>query len=192
MDRIQVLVMFSAFGLTLGDLSADVLRAVSGNDVSEVRSIIDQNRDSLGSFINIREAGSGQTPLMKSILMGHTELVRMLLDLEEVDVTVGEKDGYTAFHGAGFQGRAEIAKLLLEDKRDIDPNSFHQDGFAPLHRACWGREKRHVDTIRVLVDSGKVRWNMKTKTGKTCKDIAMSPLIVDVMKEYESEAKKEL
>ena len=192
MDRIQVLVMVSAVGLTLGDLSEDIFKAVSSNDVSEVRGIIAQNRDSLVSFINIREPGSGQTPLMKSILMGHTELVRMLLDLEEVDVTIGEKDGYTAFHGAGFQGRAEIARLLLEDKRNIDPNSFHQDGFAPLHRACWGREQRHVDTIRALVDSGKVKWNMKTKKGKTCRDIAMSPIIVDVMKEYASKAKKEL
>ena len=192
MNRLQVLVIFAAFGQIIGDLSGDILRAVSSNDVGEVGSIIDQNRDSLGSFINIREAGSGQTPLMKSILMGHTEMVRMLLMLPEVDVSLGEKDGYTAFHGAGFQGRAEIAKLLLEDSRNIDPNTFHEDGFAPLHRACWGREKRHVDTIRVLVDTGKVRWDMKTKNGKTCRDIAMSPLIVNVMKEYANKAKKEL
>ena len=192
MNRLQVLVIFAAFGQIIGDLSGDILRAVSSNDVGEVGSIIDQNRDSLGSFINIREAGSGQTPLMKSILMGHTEMVRMLLMLPEVDVSLGEKDGYTAFHGAGFQGRAEIAKLLLEDSRNIDPNTFHEDGFAPLHRACWGREQRHVDTIRVLVDTGKVRWDMKTKNGKTCRDIAMSPLIVNVMKEYANKAKKEL
>ena len=192
MNRLQVLVIFAAFGQIIGDLSGDILRAVSSNDVGEVGSIIDQNRDSLGSFINIREAGSGQTPLMKSILMGHTEMVRMLLMLPEVDVSLGEKDGYTAFHGAGFQGRAEIAKLLLEDSRNIDPNTFHEDGFAPLHRACWGREKRHVDTIRVLADTGKVRWDMKTKNGKTCRDIAMSPLIVNVMKEYANKAKKEL
>ena len=192
MNRLQVLVIFAAFGQIIGDLSGDILRAVSSNDVGEVGSIIDQNRDSLGSLINIREAGSGQTPLMKSILMGHTEMVRILLMLPEVDVSLGEKDGYTAFHGAGFQGRAEIAKLLLEDSRNIDPNTFHEDGFAPLHRACWGREQRHVDTIRVLVDTGKVRWDMKTKNGKTCRDIAMSPLIVNVMKEYANKAKKEL
>ena len=120
MNRLQVLVIFAAFGQIIGDLSGDILRAVSSNDVGEVGSIIDQNRDSLGSFINTREAGSGQTPLMKSILMGHTDMVRMLLMLPEVDVSLGEKDGYTAFHGAGFQGRAEIAKLLLEDSRNIE------------------------------------------------------------------------
>ena len=73
---------------------------------------------------------------------------RLLLGLEMVDAGVGEKDGYTPLHGAGFQGRAEIARLLLEDARNLDPNSFHEDGFAPLHRACWGREQRHADTIR--------------------------------------------
>ena len=30
------------------------------------------------------------------------------------DTTVPEKDGYTPMHGAGFQGRAEIAKILLD------------------------------------------------------------------------------
>ena len=30
-----------------------------------------------------------------------------------VDVTIGEKDGYTPMHGAGFQGRAKIGQLLI-------------------------------------------------------------------------------
>ena len=46
--------------------------------------------------------------------------------------------------------------------------------------------------IRVLVDSGKVRWDLKARNGKTCRDIAMSPLIVNLMKEYASKQKKEL
>ena len=46
MNRLQVLVIFAAFGQIIGDLSGDILRAVSSNDVGEVGSIIDQNRDS--------------------------------------------------------------------------------------------------------------------------------------------------
>ena len=30
------------------------------------------------------------------------------------DTTIPEKDGYTPMHGAGFQGRAEIAKILMD------------------------------------------------------------------------------
>ena len=44
----------------------------------------------------------------------------------------------------------------------------------------------------MLVDSGKVRWDLKARNGKTCRDIAMSPLIVNLMKEYASKQKKEL
>lgn len=30
----------------------------------------------------------------------------------------------------------------------------HRDGFTPLHRACWGGEPRHTDTVRVLLEAG--------------------------------------
>ena len=30
----------------------------------------------------------------------------------------------------------------------------HEDGFTPLHRACWGREARHTETVRVLLKAG--------------------------------------
>ena len=37
------------------------------------------------------------------------------------DTTVGEKDGYTPMHGAGFQGRPKIAQKLID--HGLDPNS---------------------------------------------------------------------
>merc|ERR1712133_297522 len=101
-----------------------------GAEIEEFKKIIEDNKDDLKSFINTPEKGSGQTPLMKSVLMGHTEIVKILLDLEEVDVTIGEKDGYTPMHGAGFQGRADIVKLLAE--KNIDPSEYHKDGYTPL------------------------------------------------------------
>ena len=39
------------------------------------------------------------------------------------DVSIGEKDGYTPMHGAGFQGRAEVAKLLIA--HGLDPSDVH-------------------------------------------------------------------
>ena len=157
-----------------------------GPDLEEFRKIIENNKDDLKSFINTREKSSGQTPLMKSVLMGHTEVVRILLDLEEVDVTIGEKDGYTPMHGAGFQGRADIVKLLAE--KNIDPSEYHKDGYTPLHRACWGQDQRHLETVKMFVDVAKVPYNQKTKDGtKTCKKIAMHPGIVELMEKYEKE-----
>ena len=60
------------------------------------------------------------------------------------DWKIPEKDGYTPMHGAGFQGRAEIAKLLIE--HGLDKSDRHQDGYTPMLRACWGNEARHAET----------------------------------------------
>ena len=41
-------------------------------------------------------------------------------------------------HGAGFQGRSEVAKVLIA--HGMDPNDRHKDGYTPLIRACWERK----------------------------------------------------
>ena len=48
------------------------------------------------------------------------------------DVTIPEKDGYTPMHGAGFQGRAEIAKVLI--KHGLDPSDMHCASRQPASR----------------------------------------------------------
>jgi ankyrin repeat protein len=55
-------------------------------------------------------------------------------------------------HGAGFQGRSEIATALAE--AGVDPSSRHKDGYTPIHRACWGGEQRHADTVTALLELG--------------------------------------
>ena len=42
---------------------------------------------------------------------GREQAVSHLLDLG-ADTTIGEQDGYTPMHGAGFQGRAEVDNLV--------------------------------------------------------------------------------
>ena len=55
-------------------------------------------------------------------------------------------------HGAGFQGRAEIAKLLIA--AGLDPSDKHQDGYTPIHRACWGTQQRHAETVEAMLALG--------------------------------------
>lgn len=33
---------------------------------------------------------------------------------------------------------------------------FLQDGVTPIHRACWGSQQRHTDTVRMFLEDGKV------------------------------------
>ena len=45
------------------------------------------------------------------------------------DSTIGERDGYTPMHGAGFQGRVEIAEILHKHGvglRDKHPDDGHE------------------------------------------------------------------
>jgi Ankyrin repeats (3 copies)/Ankyrin repeat len=108
---------------------------------------------------------SGQTPLMASVLMGHTDIVSLLLGAG-ADPSVGEMQGYTPVHGAGFQGRREVFKVLLD--AGLDVQDVHEDGFQPIHRACWGSERRHFETVKWLVEEAGVDPEVKAVDGSTC------------------------
>ena len=84
---------------------------------------------------------------MMAVLMGKEKAVKVLLDNKHLDYMIPEKDGYTPCHGAGFQGRAAIMRMLLAAGLPCTTDT-HADGFTPLHRACWGREPRHTETVR--------------------------------------------
>lgn len=161
----------------------DLFDAIKKDNSEQVKTIL-KTTQNIASFINTQQPGSGQTPLMMSVLMGRVEAVKMLLDHPEVDVTIPEKDGYTPMHGAGFQGRAKIAKILIKDSRNIDPSWMHKDGFTPIHRACWGQEQRHTDTVEAFIKVGKVAWDEKTKKGKTCADITFNQETKKLLKKW--------
>ena len=85
-------------------------------------------------------------------------------------------------HGAGFQGRAEIAKILIE--HGLDPLDAHKDGFTAIHRAAWGKEERHTETIRVLMDVGKVPHDYKAPgTGQTALEMTKNPSSIALLEE---------
>ena len=141
---VHSLIFSSCVGCLIADLIDDVLEAVGSNDVDEVKSIIAENKDDLGSFINLRDSVSGETPLLRSILAGHADLVRLLLALPEVDLGVGTADGYTALHVAAWRGRPEITRMLLEDGR-LDVNDFHRKHYFTIS-SCKIEEKLFIFT----------------------------------------------
>ena len=101
-----------------------------------------------GAELDAQHPISKQTALMGAVLAGNDRIVAYLLG-RGADAGVPEKDGYTPMHGAGFQGRAAVARTLLA--HGISPaGTPHRDGFLPIHRACWGAEQRHADTVRAL------------------------------------------
>ncbi|GAX19259.1 hypothetical protein FisN_4Lh156 [Fistulifera solaris] len=149
------------------------------NDVESVAKFMEE-----GANVNYQAPGSLQTPLMAAVLRGQTDVVEYLLSRRDVvDVSIPEKDGYTPAHGAAFQGRPEIMSLLIHAGINVK-DDFHTDGYAPLHRACWGRERRHAETIRVLRDAAGVDLSMPSRTsGATCREMTSNQHTLDLISE---------
>jgi ankyrin repeat protein len=143
--------------------SGEIFRAVQLDDETSIKSVIEKDPSLLES-----KNGGGQTPLINAVLMGKLNAVNTLLDLD-ADTSQTEKDGYNVLHAAGFQGRADILKVLLY-KKGLDPMDKHTDGYYPIHRACWGRETRHTDTVEVFLEYG-ISPNLPAENGKTCAEM---------------------
>ena len=65
----------------------------------------------------------------------------------------------------------------------------HEDGFIPFHRACWGKEKRHTDTVKVFLDAG-IPYDVKSKDGRTCLDMTENKATKKLIKKYKKSASK--
>eukprot|EP00636_Phaeomonas_parva_P015782 CAMPEP_0118873946 /NCGR_PEP_ID=MMETSP1163-20130328/15565_1 /TAXON_ID=124430 /ORGANISM="Phaeomonas parva, Strain CCMP2877" /LENGTH=164 /DNA_ID=CAMNT_0006809269 /DNA_START=44 /DNA_END=538 /DNA_ORIENTATION=+ len=141
--------------------ASDLHEAVRNNDIEEIQRLLAEGAD-------INALGPGQqTPLLSGVLVGRKEAVEALLEAG-ADLTIPEKDGYTVMHAAGFQGRADIVPILFD--HGVSPNDFHRDGFAPYHRACWGKDERHLQTIKAFAEIG-VDLDTPAQNGQTCKHL---------------------
>mmetsp|Transcript_27325 Transcript_27325/g.58710 ORF Transcript_27325/g.58710 Transcript_27325/m.58710 type:complete len:199 (-) Transcript_27325:199-795(-) len=131
---------------TVSEADTDLFNALKENDTDAASAAL-----KAGANINAISPRGQQTPLMQSVLHGKTEMVQFCLE-NGADVTIGERDGYTPMHGAGFQGHAEIAAMLL--KAGVGLRDVHADGHEPAMRSCWGPEERHTNTVAWFLDNG--------------------------------------
>lgn len=58
------------------------------------------------------------------------------------------------------------------------------DSFWPMHRACWGREPRHTDTVKVYLEAG-VSKDLRAAGGQSCMDLTGdNPLTVRLLRHF--------
>ena len=159
--------------------ASDLHAAVAADDEESLKRLIDQGHD-------INSVGEGgQTALMRACLSGKViNLDTPSLSLADVvlcymkvaalkylleagaDVTIGEKDGYICPHGIAYQGRAEAVPALTQfGGLDIWMKK-HEDGYYPIHRACWGEGQGHTVTVRKMLRLG-VPYDLKADNGST-------------------------
>ena len=143
---------------------AALMTAVAADDADGVRIALIANPQALNS----QDEATGRTALMSAALGGMASAAHALV-AAGADWTVAEKDGYTPLHGAGFQGRANVVKVLMEA---AVPHEAHSDGFSPIHRACWGTTDRHAQAVKAFIDHG-VSVDLLTAHGVSPFQLAM-------------------
>ncbi|CAK9053040.1 unnamed protein product [Durusdinium trenchii] len=152
--------------------------ARAGN-ASEVADLLD--RGDLGPWVNYR-AKDGQTPVMAASLAGHAEVVELLIQ-RGCNVTIGDQDGYTPLDAAASMGHFEVAEVLMKYGRAKELHTFHDDGFAPIHRACWGDGHEHFKVVHVLLEA-KIDPELRARNGTSCFQLAKEKETLDLLRKY--------
>jgi ankyrin repeat protein len=101
-------------------------------------------------------------PLLRAADENSLECVRILVE-HGVDYQFRDFHGRGILHGCANHGRSTIMRYLLENLKDLDPNTQGDRGETPLHDAVF----RNTEAVaRVLLEYG-ARTDIRDRHGKT-------------------------
>ena len=110
----------------------------------------------------------GYTCLILAVDVGHTETVRTLLCMTEVDVNQSNAEGNTPLHFAVSQKDFAVSKVLIDAGADVEAKD--SEGSTPLHCAC---EVGELEIVKMLVKAG-ADVSVVDDAGSTCLILAAS------------------
>jgi uncharacterized protein len=138
-----------------------LMKAVQKNDVARTRTLIAEGA-------NVDELDpNGDAPLVMAAYLGHSEIVKLLLEAGADVKAVDPGMKATALHAAAYAGRTEAARLLIEHGIDINRQG-PKNGYTALHDAIW---ENNIETARVIIDAG-ADLTLKSHSGETPLDFA--------------------
>eukprot|EP01133_Synstelium_polycarpum_P007876 gene7876-9246_t len=105
-----------------------------------------------------------QVKLIDAAKRGEEDSLEAFILDKENKVNINAKDsiGQTALHWACRNGHDGIVRILIKYRANL--NILDPQNETPIHKAAW---KNHVDTIRPLVETGKIDLTIKNKDGNT-------------------------
>jgi hypothetical protein len=128
-----------------GDARAQVLHLLlmPERPLTMAKVVLDYARDKgLSGWVDVRDPGSHDTPLLRASRMGQLQGVSLFLEYG-ADVRAVDFKGHTALHRVGSPA---VARLLV--KQGADANAHSPLGTEPLHCATT------VEVVDALLDSG--------------------------------------
>ena len=114
-----------------------------------------------GAGVNVTD-NDGRTCLFLAAIYGHTDIVRYLVGLPEVDVNHCDSNNETALHCAVTEGHSDVVQVLIDAGADIDTKN--EDGYSPLHVAS---RSGALEVVKMLVRGG-AGVNVTDDDGRTC------------------------
>lgn len=139
---------------------ASLMIAIQQEDKGKIKKILVGNID-----VNYKDNPGNTTPLMYSIGIGNTDVVKMIIDAG-ADVNALSDNSVSPLMGAVIEDNTEIVELLLI--RGANPNIQNINGGTALHIAAL---RGNIAIVQLLIDHG-ADVKIKTKNGNTAFDIA--------------------
>lgn len=104
-----------------------------------------------GADVNLQD-NSGQTALMRAVLLNDTDTALMLLDSHS-DVGMEDRDGNNVLSHAAFKGNVELVRRITQEfrRKKLDVDKKNMRGLTPLLSAC---QEGHLECAKVLVLEG--------------------------------------
>lgn len=176
-------------------LDLRLFRAAQREAFGEVDSALEEGAD-IDGLVPVgppEDPGASKvTALMQAALDGRVAAVEYLLE-QGADADQPDAFGFTPMHGCAFRGQAAACSALLAA---VGPTSetalhYHADGFAPLHRTCFGNTGSPA-TLRVFLEAGVApdlpsiedRAGRGGRPGTTCRDVASADEVTALLDEF--------
>lgn len=146
-----------------------LMAAVMAGDVAAVKDLIQKGVDVNALSPIIGSGNDGQTPLLVACFLGHSEIVRALLEAGAKETINDYLMAATPAHKACYAGRPEALKVLLELAPGIDLTAQGPyNGYTALHDSCW---HGHMENVKILLEHG-VPLEQRSHQGHTPAEFA--------------------
>jgi ankyrin repeat protein len=148
----------------------DLIEAVNADDAARVTALLaadpdlasTRDRDGVSALMLSRYRFDRATTdallavdpdldVFEATALGYIDRLRERLDEDHWRSRAYSADGFTALHFAGFFGKAEAARTLLEAGAEVNAYSTNELQVQALHSAAAGR---HMEVCRVLIAAG--------------------------------------